>query len=677
MADKAPAHSEYRQTRPAVIVTLFVLLGMCPSHDNIESMSLSRGYTGSPPLHAVNEEPDKIPNNVEAAAASKVDRLWTAPYNLSGSGVVIGAWDEGAAQASHPDLTGRVTVAEGSTVSGHATHVAGTLIGSGFASPMARGMAPGASLLSYDYYGDTLGQQVEAQASKGMALSNHSWNYAAGWQYNRYGGGKWVWYGGAKNTREPDFGAYGHVTRLWDQLVADHALIVVKSAGNDRSDTGAGNAPHYHIGDSSTLYTDEHAPDGDYDSIGLVGVAKNVITVGAVDQAGGMTAFSSWGPTDDGRIKPDIVADGVGLYSTYLNNGYTRLSGTSMSTPTVSGAVALIIERYRAKTNGQTPSPHMVKALLAHTAQDLGNKGPDYSYGWGLLDAQAATGIVSAGVGDGRRMDTGSVTDGTEQVLPLAVPEATPRLKVTIAWTDLPGAPDAAKVLVNDLDLELIAPNGVIYYPYSLAGLANPAAPAIASGPNRVDNIEQVEVDTPMAGAWQVKVKGIKVQGGQAYALVSSLPITGSASLAQVSININQGATEVSSRNVTVSLNGSSDVGVSGYYLTEHPTPPSDADFTPIPIATSYQASLPYTLSAGGGNKTVYAWLRDATGNISPAASDTVNLAATETAGGGGAFDMAALICMGMAAWLNRARKRKPGMVARFSSSTADANDQK
>ncbi|MFZ5594092.1 MAG: S8 family serine peptidase [Pseudomonadota bacterium] len=613
-------------------------------------------------------KPEKIPTNVEAATPSKIDRLWAAPYGLTGSGVVIGAWDEGIVQASHPDLAGRVTVAEEGTVAGHSTHVAGTLIGSGFAMPSAKGMAPGGTLLSYDYYGDVLGQQAMAQSSYGMAVSNHSWNYAAGWVYNRYGGGKWVWYGGAGNAKDPDFGAYDYVAQGWDKLVAERGLIVVKSAGNDRSDTGAGSAPHYHIGDSTTLHIDWHGPDGDYDSIGQIGAAKNLITVGAVDAAGGMTAFSAWGPADDGRVKPDIVATGAGVYSTWLNNGYTWLSGTSMSTPVVSGAVALIVERYRVVAKGQTPAPHLVKALLTHSARDLGNKGPDYVYGWGMLDAQAAVGLIDDGVGPGRRIDTGSVTDGTEQSFSLVVPASTPRLKMTIAWTDPPAVPGAAKALVNDLDLELVAPDGTIYYPYSLAGLTNPSAPATAVGPNRVDNIEQVVVEAPVAGTWRARVRGAVVRGSQDYALVNGA--ASAAGTALLSISINQGAAEVPSRDVTVSLRGSSEAGVSGYYLSENPALPSAADFTPVPTATTYQTDLSYTLSAGGGNKTVYAWLRDPAGNISAQASETVTLTAGQGAGGGGAIDVMMLACIG-AVWLVKACGTGIILLTRQSNSSA------
>lgn len=609
---------------------------------------LSLGAGGDSPRGS-SGEPEKIPANVEAAAPSKIDRLWAAPYGLSGRGVVIGAWDEGIVQASHPDLTGRVTLAETGTIAGHSTHVAGTLIGSGFAMPAAKGMAPGSTLLSYDYYGDVLGQQLAAQSSYGMVVSNHSWNYAAGWVYNRYGGGKWVWYGGAANTKDPDFGAYDYIAQAWDKLVADRGLIIVKSAGNDRGDKGAGSSLHYHIGDSATLHTDWHGPDGDYDSIGQIGAAKNLITVGAVDQAGGMTAFSAWGPTDDGRVKPDIVANGVSIYSTWLNNGYNWLSGTSMSTPVVSGAVALIVERYRAIANGETPSPHLVKALLAHSAQDLGNKGPDYVYGWGMLDAEAAVILVNDGVGPGRRIESGRVTGNAQQTYSLTVPASTPSLKVTIVWTDPPAAPGAPKALVNDLDLELVAPDGRVYHPYSLAGLTNPSAPATAVGPNRVDNIEQVVVEAPVAGSWQARVNGTAVRGSQDYVLVNSAaPVASAASL---SISINQGAIEVPSRDVTVSLRGSSEVGVSGYHLSENSAPPSATNFTPVPTAASFQSDLPYTLSAGGGNKTVYAWLRDASGNVSAQTSETVTLAAVQSAGGGGAVDVLVLAWLGAVWW--------------------------
>ncbi|HHJ16013.1 MAG TPA: hypothetical protein ENJ80_04880 [Gammaproteobacteria bacterium] len=493
----------------AAAVAILLLTGAPGS--NTEPASPPQPYT-----------PEMIPSNVTAAALSRTDALRLAPDSLTGSGIVIGAWDAGTAQASHPEFGGRVIVPDGGAASSHATHVAGTIMASGSGKAAARGMAPAATLLSHDFYGDILQEQRDAWSGYGMLLSNHSWDYAEGWLFDRYDDGLWTWYGGAANSEEADFGAYGSTTRRWDQLVVDTGLIIVKSSGNERNDTGAGSAPHHHIGEPTALYTDWHKPDGDYDSIGPVGVAKNVISVGAVDAGRRMTAFSGWGPTDDGRIKPDIVTDGIGIYSTINNNGYGTMSGTSMATAVASGSLALLIERYQ-WFNSSPPSPALMKALVANTAIDLGNRGPDYAFGWGLLDTWAALNIIDANGIDGWPIQSATATAGATQNFTLDVPASLDTLKVTIAWTDPAAAAGAVVALVNDLDLELVDPLGAVHYPFSLAGKADPAAPATTTGPNSVDNIEQVAVDNPVAGTWQVRIRAAAIQGSQAYDMVSNV----------------------------------------------------------------------------------------------------------------------------------------------------------
>jgi len=134
---------------------------------------------------------------------------------------------------------------------------------------------------------------------------------------------------------------------------------------------------------------------GGYDTITTVSSAKNVLAVGAVSDAvyGGqrnvssasMTSFSAWGPTDDGRVKPDIVASGIALYScTAVSDvSYASYSGTSMATAVVSGAAALLVEYHNSLFPGQYMRSCMLKGLILHSADDLGPAGPDYQYGWG------------------------------------------------------------------------------------------------------------------------------------------------------------------------------------------------------------------------------------------------------------------------------------------------------
>ena len=140
--------------------------------------------------------------------------------------------------------------------------------------------------------------------------------------------------------------------------------------------------------------------DGPYDCIAHAAIGKNVLTVGAVnDIVGGytgpasvvMTTLSCWGPADDGRIKPDIVANGMSLYSTDkdADNDYTTLTGTSMATPSVAGSLALLQEHWNNLNPGTYMKAATLKALIIHTADECGtNNGPDYEYGWGLYEHQ-------------------------------------------------------------------------------------------------------------------------------------------------------------------------------------------------------------------------------------------------------------------------------------------------
>ncbi|MEJ2188190.1 MAG: S8 family serine peptidase, partial [Acidobacteriota bacterium] len=258
-----------------------------------------------------NRSSPAVVENEDAAALSRIDEVRAPPLNLDGSGIRIGEWDAGEVQAGHHDFGGRVVVIDHSSVNSHSTHVAGTLMGDGSGSSAARGMAPGAELYSYDFAGDELAEMAAATASYGISVSSNSWGYIAGWHSNWYNDGYQVWFG------DEDQGAYNGNAQAWDQTVVATGLLISKSAGNDRDDFGdRDQTGHHHYPDGTTLYTDYHPPDGPWDCVGDIASAKNVITVGALMDSGEMTEFSAWGPCDDGRIKPDITANGYGLWST-------------------------------------------------------------------------------------------------------------------------------------------------------------------------------------------------------------------------------------------------------------------------------------------------------------------------------------------------------------------------
>lgn len=495
-----------------------------------------------------------ITNNVDAADTVSTDEVWpggSAGLDLDGSGMTIAEWDGGAVFADHPDFAGRLNQVDGATgVSGHSTHVAGTLIGSGGSLlPEARGMAFAANLDAYDWNSDTA--EMAAAAALGELVSNHSYGIAAGWLF--IGGSPpdaWWWIGGPdpSDLEDPNFGYYDTETQLWDQIAFNAPYYLpVKAAGNDRTDFGPAPGEEYTVIDqdgnflfTSTLARPPDCAPAGYDCLPTTSVAKNVLTVGAVDDVPGgysplagpgpvtMADFSSWGPTDDGRIKPDLVGNGVLLYSTWHEYPYFALGiGTSMATPNVAGSLILLQQHFE---NLHGPGNFMraatLKALSIHTADEAGDApGPDYAFGWGLLNTKSAAEVITEDGGDHVIIE-GSLANGGVDSYVFTVSETDSVLTATLVWTDPPGTPPAPTLdppdpmLVNDLDLRIIeAPT--THFPWVLDP-ANPAA-AATTGDNFRDNVEQVEVFDAATGPYTIEVshKGTLLGGAnQDYALI-------------------------------------------------------------------------------------------------------------------------------------------------------------
>jgi subtilisin family serine protease len=450
---------------------------------------------------------EKILPNLRSAEVASVVQTRT-DYGLYGSGVTGGIWDGGAV-GSHPDLAGRVILGEKSKVSDHATHVAGTIAGSGLIRPDAEGMAPESKLISFNFNGDVPSEMAEAVKDYGISFSNNSWSYNNGWYYHSILK-LWIWFG------DYYFGRYTSESAAYDKLVYDTNLVIMFAAGNDRADKGPKDYSVKYLDLTIGRGNDVPRPaDGPYCSIDVTGSAKNVITVGAVNNKGRMTSFSSWGPTRDGRIKPEVCTVGTGVLSTLPDGTYASWSGTSMATPATSGAVALLFEQYR-KVIGRNPSAAEVRALLVATAIDTGTKGPDYSNGFGLLDIHEAAALVESSPEKGliirdsvRKAKSARTKQYTFEVAP-----GTKQLKVALAWIDPPAQPNADKALVNDLDLRLYpAEGGEAQLPWVL----DPARPKAAAtkGDNDVDNIELVEISTPRSGKWTIEVSADTLNKGQ------------------------------------------------------------------------------------------------------------------------------------------------------------------
>jgi hypothetical protein len=489
-------------------------------------------------------------HNAKAAktiCADKIGKGGVLGYALSGSEYSLGMWEGGSVFSDHSEFKGRISIGDTNTqVTLHATHTAGTLIAAGL-EEKARGMAFEASLQSFDWNSDLA--EMAAEASRNMTLSNHSYGPQAGWFYDLFNDGLWVWYGDTAISAEEDyqFGYYLDRARQWDNFAHQFPqYMIVASAGNDRSETGpvAGVEHWIFTGTSWQKSTAQRQTDGGadgFDSINGFALAKNILTVGAVKPLQGrtrtpagisMTRFSSWGPTDDGRIKPDIVADGLAVYSTSNEsiNTYTVRNGTSSATPSVTGSILLLKEHYHSLFEDTTVPAALLKALAIHTANEAGeNPGPDYQFGWGLMNNGRAVDLISMdhAAGGGLFLQQHTLKSGQTIEFEIQAGGEAP-LKATLCWTDPAGAEmepalnNRESLLVNDLDLRILGPGHTAYKPWML----DPDHPlqAAGSGDNDRDNVEQVLIQAPEQATYTVRITGKgDLQGGeQALGLVLS-----------------------------------------------------------------------------------------------------------------------------------------------------------
>ncbi len=495
-------------------------------------------------------------HNKDAADTISTDECLpggTSGLGLTGTGVTLGIWDGGGVRTTHQEFQGRVTQVDSpSELNWHSTHVAGTLVaagvfpgGGGYPAGQSKGMSPAAQLLAYEWNNDTV--EMTAAAANGLRVSNHSYGLISGWYYDT-GYSVWFWYGDVTVSTVEDnwFGLYTVYSQEYDAIAHAYPYyLICKSAGNDRTDTGPGaGGGHYYYNPQTHRWqwsTATRNPDGPYDSIGTEGIAKNILTVAAVDDVFGgyhgadgvvMSSFSSWGPADDGRIKPDIAANGIALVSTYSASDYSYAiaSGTSMSAPNASGSLGLLIQHWRQTRPGLGDlRSATLKALVIHTADEAGAAlGPDYEFGWGLMNTLRAAQTISASATQPLAISERVLSNGGTYTLNF-FGDGGKELRVTLCWTDPPGNPPGnlldppTPMLVNDLDLRVEdAAEGVTYLPWTL-NPAVPNAPA-TTGDNARDNVEQIVIPYPGAHPYTLRVshKGTLTGGSQAYSMILS-----------------------------------------------------------------------------------------------------------------------------------------------------------
>lgn len=500
----------------------------------------------------IEPEPEyKLLNNIARGLAG-VPELWSVE-GLYGSGEIVAVCDTGLDMGTmgplSSDFAGRLFKTyklgrpnEWNDPNGHGTHVCGTVLGSGVLSgsnPATRsyagsfaGVAPEANLIIQSVLDSSgrlggipadLKQLFRPPYRDGARVHNNSWGSAV------------------NGTYTTDAQAVDEFT--W----SNRDFVLVFAAGNEGIDA-----------DNNGVT--------DLDSISSPGTAKNCITVGASENyrlsggyqggywvfkdnnqntkfnaeplksdnvsnnAAGMAAFSSRGPTDDGRLKPDVVAPGTNIISArshlagagtlwgVYNADYCYSGGTSMSTPLVSGASALVREYYRTKRN-HNPSAALVKATLINGATDLypGQYGteafleiprtrPNSVEGWGRINPGYVISPTTPRLAEYVDNTTGIGTAGSATYTYSISGNPSP-LRITLVWTDYAGSTMASKALINDLDLLVIAPDNTVL-------LGNGAV-------DRTNNVEGIDILNPEPGTYTIRVNGFNVpQGPQPFALV-------------------------------------------------------------------------------------------------------------------------------------------------------------
>jgi hypothetical protein len=420
-----------------------------------------------------------------------IDALYGPKYNLSGKGVKVGIVDGGFVLDTHQELKNRVTIMSRDgyelKYESHPTHVAGIIGASGINSD-AIGVATASKLYSYSFnqYINSDGNYFDDMDKNGIFLSNHSYGPEIDSIYNYF----------SQNT---------------DNFISNHPYnIAVVSSGNSRG--GVDN----------------------YWSIRDFASAKNVITVGAVDKDRNITFFSSTGPVNSGRIKPDLVSFGKSVISSDKGNDkdYVYMSGTSMSSPHITGLLALLEEEYQ-KVNGELMREDSAKAILVNSATDLGRVGPDYEYGYGIPDALKAVKIIDSMARHDSLVIEDEVKEHKQKEYSLYLAEDSD-VKITLCWIDPSGESeyiddDITPTINSNLEIKIVDKDGKIYYPWSLND-DYPTDPARDDKPNSVDNVKQIEAHLKK-GRYRVvitnKIMNIGIK--QNFSLVSSNPLGGTA----------------------------------------------------------------------------------------------------------------------------------------------------
>ncbi|MCD4737462.1 MAG: S8 family serine peptidase, partial [Bacteroidales bacterium] len=407
-----------------------------------------------------------------------LDSEYSTGRHFDGTGINVMLQDDGII-GPHIDYDSRIGEQYLSYNSGdHGDHIAGTIMGAGNLDPTTKGMAPGAEIYVYSASGYAGFDLIPSHYNNpGIRISSTSYSNGCN-------------------------AGYTTLTRIMDSHIRNYpALMHVFSAGN----SGTSNCG-YGAGAGWGNVTGGHK------------VGKNVIAVANLDFKDALSNSSSRGPAHDGRIKPDIAAKGSSVYSTTDPNSYTSKSGTSMSCPGVSGSLAQLYHAFKELNNQQEPTGGLMKAVILNTAEDLGNPGPDFKFGWGRINNLRAVKTLEE-----YRYLEDDIEQGELNTHIIDVPANTKELRVMVYWTDREASVGTTKALVNDLDITLEDPLNNTCLPWVLNHFPHPDSlnkPAI-QGVDHLNNVEQVTIENPQPGPHYLDVSGFLVAfGPQTYYVI-------------------------------------------------------------------------------------------------------------------------------------------------------------
>ncbi len=414
-----------------------------------------------------------IPDDLNGRAmhrTSAIDVDYGIGRHYNGEGVSVLTRDDGRI-GPHIDFTGRLDQTYcGPSRGSHGDGVSGIFAGAGNLDPANKGMASGAMLYVMDYHASFLDRTMDLFFEKDVIVTNSSY------------------------SNDCNVGYTSSTYTVDQQLYDNPTLMHVFSAGNSNGQDCA-----YGAGENWGNITGGHKQ------------AKNCLTTANLFSDETLVPSSSRGPAHDGRIKPDISAHGQNQVSTDPDNTYDPFGGTSAAAPGIAGVTAMLHHAYSDLNGGERANAALLKAMMLNTANDLGNKGPDYKFGWGQVNALRVVQTMEE-----NRYMKATVLAGQTNTHTIDIPAGVTQARIMTYWMDPPAAVNARKALVNDLNTRVTA-NGDIHMPWVL----NPTPDSTIldtpadKGVDDLNNMEQVAIENPAAGTYTLEVEGTTVPFGE------------------------------------------------------------------------------------------------------------------------------------------------------------------